>query len=441
MTASIASSRFVASRAVAAVGAEHRLPLLDRVGGQQPVEGERDLDELVGSRAASSSGSTRHHARIELVDLENRNHLALEEHRVASGEQVAVDQIAGILERVAPLRGEVQIPVGQLLPVEAHSGDVRQPLEHAGPRLTREIEADAPLIIGPRISNPSDRAAWGGSPAASSSLPRVSRPGRPSFGRFSRLLVAARPSLRRRSSSPGGLPSSGFFISPDSGGFGWTLPLGPPGPAGAAWTTASLGRLPPKLQASHRRYLIRLPSGHPARPPPLELESSHNTPRGQRQRPAASSRGLMNIQATPVISSFPRCPCKRGDTRCSRNKISTAGSQPAAVRVRRPTRTENHPPHAYHGYAPTRPLSHPKPSNTTNSLRSTGGPESGSDPWVVRSSRRDLAQGIGEEPGPAPAPSRRPLELGQGSNHGRLQFRQFGAPGERPSLAHLVIGN
>lgn len=93
------------------------------------------------------------------------------------------------------------------------------------------------------------------------------------------------------------------------------------------------------------------------------------------------------------------------------HKLSTAGSQPAAVWVRRATRTENHPPHAYHGYAPTCLLSHPKLSNTTNSRTSAGGPQSGSVPWVVRSTRCDLAQETGGKPGPAPsrhldAPSR-----------------------------------
>ena len=74
------------------VGAEHRLDLLDRGLGDQPIEREGNLDELVRQSAFQLLGvNARHQARIELLDVDDRQHLAVLEQREAASQQVRVD--------------------------------------------------------------------------------------------------------------------------------------------------------------------------------------------------------------------------------------------------------------------------------------------------------------------------------------------------------------
>ena len=67
----------------------------------------------------SSSFDAPHDARIELVDLEHAEHFARLDRGEAAGVQMAIDEVADLVERVAALRREIQIAVGQLLPIEA----------------------------------------------------------------------------------------------------------------------------------------------------------------------------------------------------------------------------------------------------------------------------------------------------------------------------------
>jgi hypothetical protein len=57
-----------------------------------------------------------------------------------AGQQMAIDQVARLLDRVAALREQVQIVAGQFLPVETQARDRGQPIQNVGPGLTAKIE-------------------------------------------------------------------------------------------------------------------------------------------------------------------------------------------------------------------------------------------------------------------------------------------------------------
>ena len=131
-----------------AVGAEHRLEFRLRLIGQQPRERKRRLHKVVvGKLREFIRFDTRHHSRIDLGHVDHRDRLAVRQHREAARQQVPVEQVASFINRVALLSDEVQVVVGQLLPIEAFLRGLAQPIEHIRPRLSLEIEFDASVFI------------------------------------------------------------------------------------------------------------------------------------------------------------------------------------------------------------------------------------------------------------------------------------------------------
>ena len=88
-----------------------------------------------------------HHGRVELIELDHGQHLAVTQERITTGQEVAVDQIARFIQRIEIECGEVQIVAGQFLPIQAHAGDVGQPFEDRLPWLAHEIETYLALRI------------------------------------------------------------------------------------------------------------------------------------------------------------------------------------------------------------------------------------------------------------------------------------------------------
>ena len=81
--------------------------------------------------------------------------------------QMAIDEVADLVERVAALRGEIQVVVGQLLPVEAGLRIGGQPLHHIGPGLADEIERrHAAVLVERDFELVADRARAAAFPAA-----------------------------------------------------------------------------------------------------------------------------------------------------------------------------------------------------------------------------------------------------------------------------------
>ena len=83
------------------VRAEHLLDVFLRLVDFHPVgQLERDFHEVVRLEVVELVfGDARHEAGIELFDLEDGEHAVGHEHRVAAGVEMAIDEVADLVER------------------------------------------------------------------------------------------------------------------------------------------------------------------------------------------------------------------------------------------------------------------------------------------------------------------------------------------------------
>src|SRR4051794_9307977 len=116
---------------------EHGLQLLGRRLRRQRVESKGYFDELVRFSVVQIVGSdTRNEAGIELLDIDDGEPLSMPQQREATVEQMPVDEVARLIDEIAPLRPQIQEVGGDFLPVETEVRDFGEPFKDVKPRLS-----------------------------------------------------------------------------------------------------------------------------------------------------------------------------------------------------------------------------------------------------------------------------------------------------------------